>query len=114
MPMNDNKIYAIDFDGTLCVNEWPEIGKPKQEIIDKVIKLREQGHELILWTCRSGELLKDAVNWCNERGLFFHAVNDNIPRLINEYGNNCRKIFADFYLDDKNILLNEFLGGDLT
>ena len=44
-------IYAFDFDGTLCENAWPDIGEPKQDIINKAIFLREQGHELILWSC---------------------------------------------------------------
>lgn len=28
MEKRNYKIYAVDFDGTLCENAWPEIGKP--------------------------------------------------------------------------------------
>ena len=28
--MRANKIIAVDFDGTLCENNWPEIGEPKK------------------------------------------------------------------------------------
>jgi hydroxymethylpyrimidine pyrophosphatase-like HAD family hydrolase len=73
--MNDYKIFAVDFDGTLCQSKWPEIGEPIQPMIDYCIKLREQGHKLILWTCRTGEQIEQAVKWCNKRGLYFHAVN---------------------------------------
>ena len=27
-----NKIIAVDFDGTLCENKWPEIGKANKEM----------------------------------------------------------------------------------
>ena len=60
------------------------------------------GAKLILWTCREGELLDKAVAWCEERGLFFDAVNDNIPESIEKYGNNCRKVSADIYIDDRS------------
>lgn len=29
-----NKIIAVDFDGTLCENAWPNIGAPKEAVID--------------------------------------------------------------------------------
>lgn len=60
------------------------------------------GDKLILWTCREGALLDEAVLWCLNRGLKFDAVNDNLPEDIEKYGNNCRKVNADVYLDDKN------------
>ena len=46
--MNDYKIYAVGFDGTIVENAWPEIGEPKQRIIDFCIRKREEGHRLIL------------------------------------------------------------------
>ena len=96
-------IYAIDFDGTLCDNSYPFIGEPKTGIIEFCKNLKAAGHTLVLWTCRSGEYLDTAVDWCNERGLRFDAVNDNLQSHIDEYGNNSRKVYADFYIDDKNL-----------
>ena len=98
-------IYAIDFDGTLCENAWPEIGKPKYAVIAYCKKLKEEGHKLILNTCREGVLLYRAEVWCCKHGLTFDAYNENLPELIKEFGGDCRKISADFYIDDKNILL---------
>lgn len=98
-------IYSIDFDGTLCENEWPEIGPPKQHVIDYFIDLRACGHKLILNTCREGKLLDDAKRWCMERGLVFDAYNENLPELIELYDGDCRKISADYYCDDKNLFL---------
>lgn len=107
-------VFAIDFDGTLCRDSFPNIGEPNQAMINKVIQLKEQGHEIILWTCRTGDLLNEAVKWCNQRGLFFHAVNENLPRLITQYNNDCRKISCDYFIDDKNLSIKDFLRGDVN
>ena len=56
-----SKIYAVDFDGTLCENIWPNIGDPKSDVIYMLKKLRKEGNKLILWTCREGALLDEAV-----------------------------------------------------
>lgn len=49
----DNKIIAVDFDGTLCENQWPEIGEPKKEVITYLKERQTAGDKLILWTCRA-------------------------------------------------------------
>lgn len=101
--MIKSPIIAVDFDGTLCNNCWPDIGEPNYELIDYLRNCHYSGAKLILWTCREGELLDKAVAWCEERGLFFDAVNDNIPESIKEYGGNCRKVSADIYIDDRSV-----------
>ncbi|MGL4483860.1 MAG: hypothetical protein ACRCUS_02825, partial [Anaerovoracaceae bacterium] len=78
-------IYAVDFDGTLCNNIYPKIGSAKQEVIDKLIKLKEEDNTLILWTCRTGEELENAVTWCTEKGLEFDSVNENLEEVKEEY-----------------------------
>lgn len=95
-------IYAIDFDGTLVKHDFPNIGEENTNMVEFVKHLQANGHEWILWTCREGSKLDVAVGWCLTRGLYPTAVNDNIPRLIDEFGNNPRKVFADYYLDDHN------------
>lgn len=54
-------------------------------------------------TCREGERLQEAVDWCANFGLGFDAVNDNLPELIEFLGHDCRKIAADVYIDDKAV-----------
>lgn len=101
-------IFAVDFDGTLCENKWPEIGKAKPRMIEYCINLKACGHKLILHTCREGELLWDAIRWCaHNYNLTFDAHNENLPERIAQYGGNCRKVSADFYLDDKNLFIPE-------
>lgn len=98
-------VYAVDFDGTLCVDRYPEIGEPRERVIEAVRRLRcECGGRLILWTCREGDQLARALQWCYAHGLDFDAVNDNLPEHIARYGNNCRKVYADAYIDDRNAL----------
>lgn len=100
-----SKIYAIDFDGTLCKSKFPDIGEPIPSAIEYVKQLKEDGHKLILWTCRVGKNLDDAVKWCKEQGIEFDAVNENLQEVIDEYGGDSRKVTADYYIDDKNLIV---------
>ena len=95
-------IIAVDFDGTLCENAWPDIGEPNRELIDFLIKRRKQGDKLILWTMRESWALLNAIYWCNEHGLQFDAINDNLAEQQEKYHNNPRKVYADLYIDDHN------------
>ena len=99
--MDRQKIIAVDFDGTLCTNAYPRIGYPIFYVMDYVKKRQAAGDILILWTCRTGKDLDDAVRWCAARGLRFDYVNENAKENTAEYQNDCRKVFADVYIDDK-------------
>ena len=96
-------IIAVDFDGCLCESKWPEIGKANMAMMRNLIERRKRGDKIILWTCRAGQLLEDAIAWCRALGLEFDAVNDNLPEVIARYGNNGRKVSADEYWDDKAV-----------
>ena len=95
------KVIAIDFDGCLCENAWPDIGAPIQATIDRMRREQALGNRFILWTCREGQSLCEALEWCAEHGLKFDAVNQNLPDMIEKFGTDPRKIGADLYLDDK-------------
>lgn len=99
--LNNGKIYAFDFDGTLCQEAYPAIGKPNKAMIRYAKRLKEKGHRLILWTCRNGLALENAVAWCREQGIEFDAVNQNLPEILEMFGSDSRKITADYYVDDK-------------
>lgn len=94
-------VIAVDFDGTLCESTWPGIGDPNTELIKVLKKRRAGGDKVVLWTCRDGDKLQEAIAWCKDQGLEFDAVNDNLQELKEYWGNNPRKIFADEYWDDK-------------
>lgn len=101
---NDFQIVAVDFDGTLCVDSYPNIGAPNQKLIRQLREWQLQQKKLILWTCRNGQFLTDAVSWCANQGLTFDAVNENLPEIVEKYGSDSRKITADIYIDDRSCL----------
>lgn len=95
------EIIAVDFDGTLCENKWPGIGAPNLELMAYLKLRRLNGAKLILWTCRTGHRLNEAVQWCKELDLYFDAINEDIPDVISEFGPSGRKVFATEYIDDR-------------
>ncbi len=96
---------AVDFDGTIVHHKYPSIGKEKPFAVDTLKMLAADGHELILWTVRSGKLLQEAIDWCEARGLRFYAVNSNVPSgsLFEGANEGSPKISADVFIDDANL-----------
>ena len=99
-------IIAVDFDGTLAKTEYPTIIEPIQKVIDFIKHQKSIGNVIILNTCRHDERLNNAVEWCGNQGIEFDYVNENAKELIDLYG-DCRKIAADIYIDDKNMLIKD-------
>jgi hypothetical protein len=96
-------IIAVDFDGTIVEHKFPAIGNELPFAIKTLKLIQKKGHKLILWTYRSGKELQEAVDFCEKKGLYFHAVNNDFEgeEFDNTYS---RKIYADMYIDDRNIL----------
>jgi len=69
---------------------------------DTLKALRKDGHRLILWTYRGGDLLEEAVAFCKKNGVEFYAVNQSFEGEKLDK-NISRKILADIYIDDRNI-----------
>lgn len=84
--MDNAKIIAVDFDGTLVENKWPEIGAPIEKNIAKVKAEQEAGAKIILWTNRVGEPLEKALSFCKEQGIHLDAVNENLPEITKAFG----------------------------
>ena len=101
-------IYAIDFDNTLAITRFPEIIAPNKKMVAFAKAVKAQGHQIILWTSRAGADLENAVEWCRLQGLVFDAVNEPLPEQIKRWGNDTRKIYADYYIDDKNMTMDNF------
>ena len=99
-------IVAVDFDGILCEDKFPLIGEPNYRVISLVRQLIDNGAEVILWTSRCEQELQAAVDWCDDYGLRFCAINDNAPSNKEQFGgkykNLPRKVYADVYIDDHN------------
>ena len=107
---------AVDFDGTLVTDAFPDITKAKPnyvillQLLDRVNQIRENGYKdvkLILWTCREdlpeGNYLTDAIDYCKEvLCLEFDAINENPwSEWQQKYPNKVRKSVANEYWDDR-------------
>lgn len=102
-------IIAIDFDGTIVNDKFPEIGVPLIDAIHTIKELKTKGHQLILWTCRRDipgdrNYLTEAIAFLKKFDIEFDAVNSNIQAHIDFWGGDTRKVFADIYIDDKNLV----------
>jgi protein-tyrosine phosphatase len=96
-------IVAIDFDGTIVEDRFPEIGDLRPNAKWAINSLRDEGYYTILWTSRSGIDLLRAVEFLTKEGIRFDAINESNPDNLAQYGKDTRKIFANIYIDDKTI-----------
>lgn len=91
-------ILACDYDGTLEIN-----GKMNLDLIARLQTSQRQGNIVILWTCRDGARLGEAMKNLMKAGFRPNLVNENAPITIRQLGYNPRKILADVYIDDKAV-----------
>jgi len=89
-------IIAVDFDGTCTTHEYPRIGR-EIGAAPVLKRLVEAGHQLILWTMRSGQELEQAVQWFAERGIPLFGVNGDPTQQI---WTASAKPYAQLYIDD--------------
>jgi hydroxymethylpyrimidine pyrophosphatase-like HAD family hydrolase len=88
------KVLALDLDGTVLHDRFPEFGKPIEGMLDQLHALRAIGWKIAIWTCRTDTAkIKAALEL---HGVPFDFINEN-PL----YDTGSRKIHADVYLDDK-------------
>ena len=100
--MQRSLLIAIDFDGTIVEDRYPDIGKPMMFAFETIQRLQSDGHRLILWTYRTGKPLQEAIDFCKKHGVEFYAINKNYPE--EEFDPNTpRKLKADIFIDDRNI-----------
>lgn len=94
-------IIAVDYDNTLMIDKRANIA-----LIRRLKVLQSQGNIIILWTCRNGYRLAEAVRTMARYGFKFNYINYNTPDTIKRLGYDPRKVLADIYIDDKasNIL----------
>ena len=97
------KVIAVDFDGVLFTDAYPKIGMPIAPNINRAKNARANGEKLILWTCREGFALAEAIAACKAVGLEFDAINENLPEMKEKYGSDPRKVGADEYWDDRAV-----------
>lgn len=96
--------FAVDFDGTLVSNKYPEIGYPNWDLVNFCKRRQALGDNIILWTCRTGKHLDNAIKYLKDICTFVpDYVNENAPWDPTLYEDESRKIGADYYIDDRAI-----------
>lgn len=96
-------IIAIDFDGTIVEDNYPEIGKLKQNADLIIQELKKDGHFIIIWTCRANKSLQEAVDFLRKNQIPFDSVNSHEPQNILSYGVGAVKVYADVYIDNNQV-----------
>lgn len=96
--MKKKKVIAIDFDGTITEDSpFPITGKVRPKAIE-VIKKLQKVYTCVLWTCRRGHYLLEAVEILEQNGVVFEYINSTPPPYISS-----PKVYADVYIDDRSI-----------
>src|SRR5271157_5992049 len=96
-------IFAIDFDGTIVMDKYPNIGEPIPEAIETIREIKRLGHKIIIWSCRVEPQLSEMRDFLMINNIPFDYINENCPTKIAYYNNDTRKIGADYYIDDKMV-----------
>lgn len=96
-------ILKIDFDGCIVTEKFPSIGDPLPMAIETLRKFHEHKYNTILWTCREGDPLIDAIDFLHQNGVYFDVVNQGHPMNPYRHLGQSRKPFAHYHIDDKNI-----------
>jgi 8-oxo-dGTP pyrophosphatase MutT (NUDIX family) len=92
---------AVDFDGTVCEEkEYPGFGAFLPGAAETLKALAEQGHTLILWTCRPADEARRVFRHCLDAGIPFKAVNQNLYEgELHDY----KKMLADIYIENRDV-----------
>lgn len=98
------KTISVDFDGTIVKEAYPEIGELIPNAKEVITRLYMNGNDIIINTCRSGVFEGEAELFLMKNEIPFNYINNNLPEKIERYGRDCRKISADLYIDNKNLL----------
>lgn len=102
-------VFCIDIDGTLTCGPGFKTFSTKEilcqvahnDMIEKVNILFNTGHTIILHTSRLWSDFGATTQWLEKHGVLYHT-------LI------MAKPLAHYYIDDKNMSLDEFLQHDHT
>ena len=119
--LNGKKVICIDFDNTVCLDEWPYIGPVLPGAKEVLTKLKEAGHKLILYTQRSKKYpicCKELTEYCkmlysndnmksvdllapalNASPVEFDDINCN-SEWERRTLDSSRKVFMDYLIDD--------------
>jgi len=97
---NTKYIITVDFDDTLCQHAYPKCGTPIKPICDYIKYIQTSLYvELILWTCRTGDPLIAAIDWCNENEIYFNEINRQGEFDSSKFTES-RKVYCNLSIDN--------------
>jgi len=94
-------IFAVDFDGTVVDDCYPETGQAVPLAMETLKVLTLMHHKIVMYTMRSGKTLEPARLYYHNCGVPLYAINrlpGQGPTL-----EGSPKCYADYYIDDRNI-----------
>ena len=96
-----NEIISIDFDGTIVDFAYPNVGKPKPNVVAVIQRLRSEGHKILIFTCRTSKKDIDAAkDMLDTYCIPYDGINENVPNAIFPA---YPKIHAHLYIDDRQL-----------
>lgn len=91
-------MLAIDLDGTILRDEYPDCGEPIPNIAKELSALRDAGWVVIVWTVRHH--VKDVQAHLDAHKIPYDYINENPWGPAED---KSRKMYADVYVDDRAI-----------
>lgn len=97
-------ILAVDFDGTIIKNEKDYIPRTLLSNAKEVINwAHKKGCYIIIWTCRTGDMLKPMIDFLKKHNVEYDTINENYSKVNFE---TSRKVYADYYIDDRSFYID--------
>lgn len=100
-------VIACDFDGTIVDQEYPGIGCLKPNAKKVINQLYDDGHKIIIWTCRNNTYTPGdqdrMIEFLDSNGIKYHTVNKNVNPNENAYP----KIYYDILIDDHSLIFTD-------
>ena len=96
--MNNNRVYMIDVDGTICDDIKNEdshlysVAKPILGSKEEINKLYDDGNTIVFFTARESKDRKVTIEWLDKHGFKYHGLMMDKPRCIN---NDCEYVWID-------------------
>ena len=111
---NVPKVIAVDFDGTCCDHEFPNIGKIKSGCKEALELFHQLGYKIIIWSCRTCSYMQDVFSPPEDLECAAAIDRNKVKEMKQWLDANCihydeiddgtkGKPVADFYIDDKAI-----------
>lgn len=92
------RILAVDFDGTLTrTNSYPELAAFRPLVINVLKGFQASGGKVLLFTCREGATLQDALDALGQENFRPDFVNEQTSKNLVGH----RKPYYDLLIDDR-------------